>query len=1098
MRKGEGWRALKWVGTHGLAVGLTMRPCPHGQAQTQTYDSLQVGATWWWGDLDQWTLAEEDALWTLDATSEGPHVLCGCQPDVSEPGMVALHWHQGVHGSGANRSQLFFGSSDSDNASESARQWGLTALGDSLTMGVRLSAGESGSSDALRVECPGAPPLALDGTCHNWGSPFELDGLWQPFDDQDGAFHLEDIQGRSLHVLNHSFHAEAEMICVGIKVTRTASHGQDWAFGWRLQAPPASQAKLQLALDGPQSLRGLVYDAFELDPPEVFLHQAWTPSEPQPPDATPAVAGVQSLVPWDHGFCSNTWTATLPQPVAPGQAARFSHLDDTLVVWRDGSALLVQGDLAFTEVMADPTPAVHAPESTYLELVNLSSHALDPTALWLEDSDEFHGLSWPDGATPRFVPPGACWVVVDDPEQWPLGNEQPIVVKAAGWSGLRDDGESVAIVGAQGELERVTFHEEWWDGTSQDGVSVSVVTPGSCDHPSTWKPDPEGASPGRLAWPVQDTVHHREVDAPLHLRLDDQLQLHLNPDLPWDTRTTPTVHLLNGPIQRAFLAFPNVSDGWTLDNFRVKPGTRLHIHVEETAACHHPWRTLPLDTIWTAHRPAQFGDIRMSEILSEHHPVVDAEFVEWLNVSDDTLAWGDACWPPDHTLVQATLPKFHFASWIPADVLDSPGLWEVQTDLRLTNSAGHVTLDRPDGVEVASSSYSDCAFSRPEDVGQGNSAVWGEFGWRTSDSPWGMSPGWVEPLVDSMPAIEPVQPRWGVQNEHWLMVMPPEMEEAQLQPERWSPPTEWELDWLQGLRVMRSVHPRDPNSPPPVHRYHSAWRFPTELGTSSGPSLVNARWNEVLAHPLEGHDPFLEVHTLNQSGTTGSWFWSSQEWPQPDDFIPVSDVTWHVTAQTPVCFAPCPARVQADHAACLPGNLPSLHGPRTLNLVAGGNWEEVTPSNDTSEDAQGRSWMRVGDSPIWALAPKRSGSTPGTANLHGTSGVSSGSGSQLSCLNPTLAPFDAQGPTTAVFQWDAHQDGDQVTAVRHGVMDPLLGVVVFQDETWTMEGRATWAWDGTSDHGQAVNPGTYVVWAQSLVDGARQSVEKCLVAVRGR
>ena len=60
------------------------------------------------------------------------------------------------------------------------------------------------------------------------------------------------------------------------------------------------------------------------------------------------------------------------------------------------------------------------------------------------------------------------------------------------------------------------------------------------------------------------------------------------------------------------------------------------------------------------------------------------------------------------------------------------------------------------------------------------------------------------------------------------------------------------------------------------------------------------------------------------------------------------------------------------------------------------------------------------------------------------------------------------------------------------------GLAVFQDETWTMEGRATWAWDGTSDNGQAVNPGTYVVWAQALVDGAWQSVEKCLIAVRGR
>ena len=166
----------------------------------------------------------------------------------------------------------------------------------------------------------------------------------------------------------------------------------------------------------------------------------------------PAVAGVQSLVPWDPGVCSNNWTATLPQPVPPGQAARFSHLEDTLVVWRDGSTLLVPGDLAFTEIMADPTPAVHAPESTYLELVNLSAHAVDPTALWLEDSNEFHALSWPDGAAARTVPPGACWLVVDNAEPWPSGDEHPIVVKATGWSGLRDDGESVAIVGAQGNL----------------------------------------------------------------------------------------------------------------------------------------------------------------------------------------------------------------------------------------------------------------------------------------------------------------------------------------------------------------------------------------------------------------------------------------------------------------------------------------------------------------------------------------------------------------------------------------------------------------------------------------------------------------------
>ena len=65
-------------------------------------------------------------------------------------------------------------------------------------------------------------------------------------------------------------------------------------------------------------------------------------------------------------------------------------------------------------------------------------------------------------------------------------------------------------------------------------------------------------------------------------------------------------------------------------------------------------------------------------------------------------------------------------------------------------------------------------------------------------------------------------------------------------------------------------------------------------------------------------------------------------------------------------------------------------------------------------------------------------------------------------------------------------------------MDPGIGEVIFQDETWLWDGAATWAWDGTSFDGNVVAPGTYVVWAQPLVDGARQSVEKCLVAVRGR
>ena len=75
-------------------------------------------------------------------------------------------------------------------------------------------------------------------------------------------------------------------------------------------------------------------------------------------------------------------------------------------------------------------------------------------------------------------------------------------------------------------------------------------------------------------------------------------------------------------------------------------------------------------------------------------------------------------------------------------------------------------------------------------------------------------------------------------------------------------------------------------------------------------------------------------------------------------------------------------------------------------------------------------------------------------------------------------------------------EAPQVSAVKYGVLNPLWGEVIFQDETWATEGKAMWVWDGTTSAGNIVAPGTYVAWAQPLVEGAWQSVEKCLVAVR--
>ena len=128
MGKGKGWRVFRWVDVLRLGAWLGTCPVPGAQAQPPAFDSLQVGSTWWWGDLDQWTLDGEEALWILDATSDGPHVICGCQPTTSNSDQVAVHWRQQVYGSSANRSELFFAALQGDDAVDAARRSGAAAI----------------------------------------------------------------------------------------------------------------------------------------------------------------------------------------------------------------------------------------------------------------------------------------------------------------------------------------------------------------------------------------------------------------------------------------------------------------------------------------------------------------------------------------------------------------------------------------------------------------------------------------------------------------------------------------------------------------------------------------------------------------------------------------------------------------------------------------------------------------------------------------------------------------------------------------------------------------------------------------------------------
>ena len=166
---------------------------------------------------------------------------------------------------------------------------------------------------------------------------------------------------------------------------------------------------------------------------------------------------------------------------------------------------------------------------------------------------------------------------------------------------------------------------------------------------------------------------------------------------------------------------------------------------------------------------------------------------------------------------------------------------------------------------------------------------------------------------------------------------------------------------------------------------------------------------------------------------------------------------------------------------------------QNLSLLAGGALDEVNSPERPGEEAMGRSWMRVGDTPAWGIWRMPPRAQPTSRSLLNRALLA-----RLSCLTNTWPPL------TCTARPRRCSSGMHTLKKRPG------------------HRRATWrdgpsAWGGgvprrdLDDRGQGRvglgrhlfqraggGPGTYVVWAQALVDGAWQSVEKCLVAVRGR
>ena len=1091
-------------------------PCV--SAQPPLHSIWQAGGVVWCGIEQDWAWSmsiDSIIIHELNAVGAGTRVLWGCATSWPEEGAeeslwrADVFWHQGLSGSNSNQSALVWAEAPSPNPELAVAMLSEFHLTGWLDDTGGMAAGVNGSDDPLVCHAPGLSSWEVFSTCHTWSEPFTFRGDWT-WDNSGNwramAFDTEKRRDTWVDTLSSSFSGLTNPPCIGIDLNHTTSQGNQWAFGWK---PLTWQTNSTTNNQLPE---------FELLENQLIQSVGW------PDDTIPAnlqisqiCDGIGAMTSWVEGqptLCENVWEWPLPCFLQMGASVEVGNGDWSQTLWSDGTALLVPDQLCFTEVMADPTPSIYAPESTYLEVLNDSPWAINPEKLILMDSDEPHSISWLTRPPGTLILPGQRVILVDHPSTWtssPWFNFP--VARVSGWSGLRDEGESLSLQSDAGlTLERLTFWDSWWGDVTQDGHSLSCLHPHACDHPNTWQADPDGASPG---FPANFESMNSVPQIPhfsFSRNTNDFVELDICP--PPDTDQNPWLQWATLDSSGGeWMSWIWDDHGYPLWQFHLPlNGThQVSLLLADLIPCHPEQTIAALDTSWTSHRPPVWGDVQLTEILPVSHPIVNAEFVEWANVSQDTLSWGQSVWPPGTALVQSSQPKENFNSWIPDSL---HGIWEIYPGLAYSNAEGVATLrDQWDNL-IAKSEYSECGHDQREPTTSGKSLehqpkplnfdqdglCGGHQFWRSNPNEFGMSPGVVAEW-EWQDAKDLIEPSWGVLNGHWVMTVPQGYNYSLWASDKWSPETFWQPMWHRGVLLAQSAYGPDITAHGPQHLTNPNLSFPLSSPHDDNVSKTIPSWNEVLLQPREGYGPFLEWTTSEHADWTTNYTWASEPWPQPGQFQHVSDVSWWLPVQSTVCLAHCPTWVDLNEEGCLATNVPSLYGRRTLELRS-----PESSSRLDLEMLQQSAWVtlqsgvsiaRIPRTSIWTSTPPPNLATPGYTN-----GLEISSQSQeknaLQCAPSTLQPGGLWAWDKVEFVWEPQEANEEdVFQLLYGVLDPETSQFLQKHEaTWAGGNPFHWTWDATQLDGQLAKPGGYIGILRWQNQIRRSSgTEKCLVGV---
>jgi len=461
----------------------------------------------------------------------------------------------------------------------------------------------------------------------------------------------------------------------------------------------------------------------------------------------------------------------------------------------------VAENLRISEMMYHPAD----PNTEYIELTNIGTETINLNLVQFTNGVDF---TFPS----LELAPNDYVLVVEDTaafEAW-YGADYPIAGQYTG--SLRNTGERIELQDAAGQrIHAFRFQDNWYDITDGQGFSLTVKVPASADpetwsDKATWRPSANvGGSPGfddtgdvpelgaiaineLMANPetgASDWIEvHNTTDQAIDIGgwfLSDDASTLMKYEIAADTDIAPSGFAVfsqdehfgndgdpgchepfglsrNGETLRLHSGANGVLTGYCdQEKFRAsEPGVSLGRHRKSTGA--YNFVALSRSTPGEANAKPQVGPVVINEVMYHPAELADAEYVELLNISDETVtlydASRDAPWrftdDPDDPGIELLLPTAEPVTLAPGACLvlakNSVAFemaYTTPADLRILEWGGGRLSD--DGSKIQLSKPGDSDGDAGRHWIRADRVVYGDGSWPTEANGQGLSLHRIDP-----------------------------------------------------------------------------------------------------------------------------------------------------------------------------------------------------------------------------------------------------------------------------------------------------------------------------------------------------------------